>query len=92
MQSQKTYAQKIEEEVRRLKTLSYYYPAGNENVIQETLMSIDGSESKPTLSNLDFSEMRKKSKNDLPKLDDKYFESLADRSFTQSPFLVDKDD
>jgi archaellum component FlaC len=33
IQNQKSYAQKIEEELRRLKTLSYYYPMGNENVI-----------------------------------------------------------
>jgi hypothetical protein len=52
-------------------------------------MSVDGSESKPTVSNLDFSEARRKSRNEIPKLDDKS-EVLAMRSFTQSPFLNDR--
>ena len=43
-ESQIAYTSKIEEELRRLKTLSHYYPTSSDHIIQEIGMSIEETE------------------------------------------------
>ena len=50
---------------------------------------MDGSESKPTASNLDFNEIRRKSNLRIPKFDEKSTEIIQVRSQTTSPVLVE---
>lgn len=53
LESQKNYISKIEEELRRMKTLSHYYPISSEHIIQEIGMSVE--ETEPSTSKADFS-------------------------------------
>ena len=89
LQGQKTYCQKIEEELRRLKTLSHYYPLNNDMVIHEATISFDGSESKMTLSNVDANEIR--GKRGIIRFEEAVQEELRIRSETKSPMFFNLD-